>query len=158
MDLINGIEVLKTIKDVQPEIIIHLAAQSNPQLSFSKPQLTVNVNVIGTINLYEAIRKLDLDPVIISVGSAAEYGKVPLEALPVTEQTELHPIDPYSVSKVAMYYCDRYYYEIHHMKIIHTRAFNHFGPLQPDNFAIASFCRQIAEIEQRHKTPENSGG
>lgn len=153
MNLLQEEEVVKAIQDIHPDIIIHLAAQSSPQLSFSKPQLTFNINVIGTINLYEALRKLDLDPVIISVGSAAEYGKISPQAIPVTEQTELHPLDPYGASKVAMYYCDQFYHETYQMKIIHTRAFNHFGPFQPDTFAIASFCRQIAEIEQGKKPP-----
>jgi len=153
MDITIQEQVSTVLNEVRPDIIFHLAAQSNVAISFKEPQLTFNVNALGTLNLYDSIKKLNLDPTIIAVGSAAEYGMITESDLPINEKTPLHPMDPYGASKVSMYFLSRLFYEVFNLKIIYTRAFNHFGPHQKPSFAIPSFCQQIAEIEQGQRPP-----
>ncbi len=140
--------VRSVVENIDPDIIIHLAAQSNVPYSFKHPQQTFEVNVIGTINLYETVRTLEIDPLILSIGSAAEYGKVDPTAVPIRETHSLQPRDPYALSKVSMFYLSRFYSDIYGLKVIHTRGFNHLGPYQVTSFAIPSFCDQIARVEQ----------
>lgn len=147
LDLRDLEETKSLLQRVQPDVIIHLAAQSSIKLSFSNPQLTLHVNAVGTMNLFEAVRAWGGDPRIISVGAAAEYGKVGPDAIPITESQALTPMDPYGLSKVAMYHTAMLYHRIYGLKIVHTRAYNHFGPYQRDAFVIPSFSHQIARIE-----------
>jgi len=84
-----------------PARIFHLAAQSYPTVSLAYPRETMDINVGGTVNLFECIRELRLKPVVVVACSSAEYGLVALENLPVKETHGLNPLHPYGVSKVA---------------------------------------------------------
>jgi GDP-4-dehydro-6-deoxy-D-mannose reductase len=132
---------------VHPDRIIHLAAQSSPQASWSDPAGTFRTNVLGLLNVLEAVRKRALSPRILVIGSAEEYGMVDARDLPVDEETALRPATPYAVSKVAQGYLALQYALAFHMGIVRTRTFHHTGPGRGEAFAESSFARQIAEIE-----------
>lgn len=153
MDLTDAPQVTEVIQTVDPEIIIHLAAQSNVALSFDRPKLTFDVNVGGSINLLEAVRKQEMDPVVLSIGSAAEYGQVDPAAVPIREEAPLQPASPYSTSKAAMCLLSQMYHRTYGTRAIHTRGFNHFGPHQVDSYVVPSFCKQVAEIEAGRRDP-----
>jgi GDP-4-dehydro-6-deoxy-D-mannose reductase len=137
----------RTLEHYQPEIVFHLAGQSHVPRAFAAPAETLVANVVGSINLFEACRMAEIEPVIVSVGSAEVYGPVSPEAIPIREDQPFAPNNPYASSKAAQDLYARQYYASYGMKIVSTRPFNHVGPGQADRFVVSSFARQIAEVE-----------
>lgn len=152
-DLLDAHSLYKVVDEVQPEFIFHLAAQSYVQSSWASPANTLEVNIIGTVHLFEAVRKSGLDTKIQIACSSEEYGKVLSDEIPIKEINPLRPLSPYAVSKLAMDYLGYQYFESYGMKVIRTRGFNHTGPRRGDVFAESTFARQIAEIEKGKKEP-----
>jgi len=152
-DLLDAHSLYTVIEKVRPNFIFHLAAQSYVQSSWSSPANTLEVNVTGSVNLFEAVRKSGFDIPIQIACSSEEYGKVLHDELPIKETNPLRPLSPYAVSKLAMDYLGYQYYESYGMSIIRTRGFNHTGPRRGDVFAESTFAKQIAEIEKGLKEP-----
>lgn len=153
LDILQIDEVEKILKEICPDYIIHLAAQSSVSYSWKEPALTFNVNLIGTINILEAIRKADIAARILLIGSAEEYGGVGPEELPINENRDIDPNNPYAISKAAQEMTARMYVSSYNMEIVMVRAFNHIGPGQSPVFAIPDFAKQIAEIEKGMREP-----
>ena len=150
----NLAETEKLISELRPDAIFHLAGWSNPGSSFVNPQKTIEINVIGTINLLESIRKItDYHPRIIGIGSSAEFGIVPQDQLPVTEDTPLNPNSPYGVSKVSAWFVYHQYFSSYQMDIVYATPFNHTGPGQLPGFLAPDIASQIALIEKGEQTP-----
>ena len=139
------------IKDVNPSMIFHLAAQSYPVVSWEKPQETIEVNVIGTINLFETIKELNIDPIVLVACSSAEYGFVNSDEVPIKENRILKPLHPYGVSKVAQELLGYQYFKNDSIKSIMVRIFNTTGP-RKINDVCSDFTKKIVEIEmgKRH--------
>jgi len=152
-DLRDAHSTEKMIKEVMPDYIFHLAAQSFVPTSWHAPQETFVTNVIGTINLFEAVRNSNIDPKIQVAGSSEEYGMVYENELPITEENPLRPLSPYAVSKVAQDKLSYQYNKSYGLKIIVTRAFNHTGPRRGEPFVTSNFAKQIAEIENGKREP-----
>ena len=152
-DLRDSHSTQKMIKEVMPDYIFHLAAQSFVPTSWHAPQETFVTNVIGTINLFEAIRNSNIDPKIQVAGSSEEYGMVYENELPITEEKPLRPLSPYAVSKVAQDKLSYQYNKSYGLKIVVTRAFNHTGPRRGEPFVTSNFAKQIAEIENGKREP-----
>src|SRR5271169_155444 len=100
-DLEKASDVEALLDRVRPDGIVHLAAQSSPLASWGDPAGTLRANVFGLLNLLEAVRRQNLSPRILVVGSAEEYGMVDPKDLPLAETAPLLPATPYAVSKVA---------------------------------------------------------
>jgi len=148
-DLRDSHSVDRVIAEVRPDKIFHLAAQSFVPTSWKIPTETFESNVIGTLNLLEAVRaQKDYDPIIQIACSSEEYGAVEKDALPIKETCPLRPLSPYAVSKVAQDMLGYQYYKSYGMKIIRTRAFNHSGIRRPADFVDSCFAYQIARIEK----------
>lgn len=141
------------LKETKPHFIFHLAAQSFVKSSWNSPATTMEINVVGSVHLFEAVRRMGTDPVVQIAGSSEEYGLVKKGEIPVTEENPLRPLSPYAVSKVAMDYLGYQYHESYGMKIIRTRGFNHTGPRRGDVFAESTFAKQIALIEKGKQEP-----
>lgn len=152
-DLLDAHSLYKVIDDIRPKYIFHLAAQSYVQSSWSSPANTLEVNIIGTVHLFEAVRKSEVDTTVQIACSSEEYGMVLSSELPIKETNPLRPLSPYAVSKLAMDYLGYQYHQSYGMKIIRTRGFNHTGPRRGDVFSESTFARQIAEIEKGKKEP-----
>ncbi|KKS46422.1 GDP-mannose 4,6-dehydratase [Candidatus Gottesmanbacteria bacterium RIFCSPHIGHO2_01_FULL_42_27] len=152
-DLLDAHSLYKVVDEIRPDYIFHLAAQSYVQSSWSSPTNTLEINIIGTANLFEAVKKSGLNIAIQIACSSEEYGKVLPDELPIREDNPLRPLSPYAVSKLAMDYLGYQYHESYGMRIIRTRGFNHTGPRRGDVFAESTFARQIAEIEKGKKEP-----
>jgi len=152
-DLLDAHSLYKVIEEVRPNYIFHLAAQSYVQSSWSSPANTLEVNIIGSVHLFEAVRKSGLDITIQIACSSEEYGKVHPNELPIKESNPLRPLSPYAVSKLAMDYLGYQYYESYKVKVIRTRGFNHTGPRRGDVFSESTFAKQIAEIEAGKQKP-----
>jgi GDP-4-dehydro-6-deoxy-D-mannose reductase len=152
-DLRDATSVLEVIERVKPNYIFHLAAQSFVPTSWNAPRGTIDTNVMGTINLLEAVRKIKITPVIHIAGSSEEYGFVKKDELPIKEDNPLRPLSPYGVSKVAQNMLGYQYYRSYGLKIIRTRAFNHTGPRRPPYFVCSNFAYQVAKIEKGNSSP-----
>lgn len=139
--------VQRVIETIQPEIIFHLAAQSNVYTSWHAPAETLMTNIVGELNLLEAVRTCKLNPIIHIPGSSEEYGMVLPEELPVKETNLLRPLSPYGVSKVGQDLLAYQYHMSYGLPTVRSRSFNHTGPRRGDVFVEANFARQIAEIE-----------
>lgn len=152
-DLLDAHSLYTVIEKVRPNFIFHLAAQSYVQSSWASPANTLEVNITGSVNLFEAVRKSGINIPIQIACSSEEYGKVLPNELPIRENNPLRPLSPYAVSKLAMDYLGYQYFESYGMRIIRTRGFNHTGPRRGDVFAESTFAKQIAEIEKGSKEP-----
>lgn len=152
-DIRNCDPLKKIISQVRPDEIYHLAAITFVPTSWENPKLTFDTNLYGTMNLYEAVKNLKINPRILFVGSADEYGIINEENLPINEECPLRPINPYAVSKVSADLLSSFYFKHYNLNIIRVRPFNHTGPRQSPEFACPNFAKQIAEIEKRLRKP-----
>ena len=147
-DIKDAHSMQTAVDETQPDYIFHLAAQSFVPASWNAPAETLTTNIVGNVNLLEAIRKSNCDPIIQIAGSSEEYGMVHPDEVPIKETNPLRPMSPYGVSKVAQDLLSRQYYLSYGIKTVVTRAFNHTGPRRGDVFVTSNFSKQIAEIEK----------
>ncbi len=157
-DLCDLSALIRTINNVKPDIIFHLAAQSYVQASFNAPIQTLWSNVIGTANLLEAVRITEIDPVIHICSSSEVYGQVSEKDLPIKETCPFKPASPYAVSKVGEDMLALQYWLSYKTKTIRTRMFTHTGPRRGDVFAMSFFAKQVAAAELNLKSPVISVG
>lgn len=146
-DLMDFGSVLAVLQTVQPDAIFHLAAYANVRASFLTPNAVLNNNILGTSNLFEAVRLARQDPLIQLCSTSEVYGQVASEHIPIKEDTPLRPASPYAVSKVAQDLLGWTYFTSYKMRIIRTRMFAYLNPRRTDLFA-TSFAKQVAWIEQ----------
>jgi GDP-4-dehydro-6-deoxy-D-mannose reductase len=145
---------MKCVMEVlQPDRIFHLAAQSYVPASWSAPADTFRINVLGQINIFEAIREVGINPLIQIAGSSEEYGLVLPDEVPMKETNPLRPLSPYAVSKVSQELLAYQYHMSYGFRTVVTRGFNHTGPRRGHVFVTSSFARQIAQIEKGLKEP-----
>ena len=152
-DLIDQTSLIELIKKVTPDEIYHLGALSWVSPSWDMPSAYMQTNAIGTINLFEAMRVENSKAKVFLSCTPEEYGDVPKELIPITEETRIHPINPYAASKAAQDMVSMVYSSSYNFHIIRTRAFNHEGPRRGILGANASFAYQIAKIERDMQEP-----
>ena len=152
-DLRDSACVTRLLDRVRPDRIFHLAAQSFVPSSWNAPSETVGTNIIGQINIFEALRELKLNPWIQIACSSEEYGMVYPEETPILETNPLRPLSPYAVSKVGQDYLGYQYFMSYGLKVIRTRGFNHTGPRRGDVFVCSDFAKQIVRIEKHKSDP-----
>jgi GDP-4-dehydro-6-deoxy-D-mannose reductase len=146
-DLSNGQQVEQVIADCRPTHIFHLGAQSLPTVSWADPVGTFQSNIMGSLYVFEAVRRMKRPPIVVSACSSAEYGHVPASAIPVTEDQPLHPLHPYGISKVCLDLLAREYFLDFKIPATNLRLFNTTGPGKT-NDAPSDFVRQIARIKK----------
>jgi len=142
------------VRRTKPSVVYHLAAQSSVPRSLSDPEGTFSSNVMGTLHLLEALRSTPHLRALVLISSAEVYGIVPESALPLTEDRNLDPTNPYACSKACADLLGAQYFKTFSVPVIRLRPFNHIGPGQADAFAASSFARQIAEIEAGVRAPK----
>jgi GDP-4-dehydro-6-deoxy-D-mannose reductase len=143
-DIRDKKSVENLIKTTMPDRIFHLAAQAYVLDAWRDPIGTMETNVCGTINLFEAIKKFKCEPIIVVSCSSAEYGASPNP--PFTEEHPLLPINPYGVSKAAQDLLCYQYFVNFNLKIVRTRIFNTVGTRKCRDVC-ADFAEQIPKIE-----------
>ena len=149
--------VEKIIMDFMPEQIYHLAAQSYPTVSWERPIETIEINVNGTIAVYEAIKAVrrikdsSYDPIVVAACSSAEYGQtlneLEGEEVYVKETALLKPLHPYGVSKAGVDLISFQYFINDHIRCIRARIFNSTGTRKV-NDVTSDFTRRTVEAER----------
>jgi len=135
------------LRRVRPDWIFHLAAQSYVTTSFQAPTDTIHTNVIGTTNLLDAIRIIEIDAKVHICSSSEVYGQVTRGEIPIRETNPFRPSSPYAVSKVGEDMIALQYFLSYGIKTVRTRMFTHTGPRRGDVFAESAFAKQVAEVE-----------
>lgn len=147
-DLLNASQMKDAIFRVKPNAIFHLAGQADVAKSWKIPQRTVEINVIGTLNLLEAVRAFDPSVRMVLVGSSDQYGNLGDAGKSVSEALETKPQTPYAVSKKAQEELGKVYARAYKMNVCMTRSFNHYGPGQQKGFLISDFASGIVAVER----------
>ncbi|MFL6436478.1 MAG: GDP-mannose 4,6-dehydratase [Terriglobales bacterium] len=151
-DLRNSAQVHNVIRQHQPTHVFHLGAQSLPTKSWDDPVTTFESNIMGSLHLFEALRRMKSPAVVVSACSSAEYGHVPASAIPVKEYQPLHPLHPYGISKVCLDLLAREYFLDYKIPAVNIRLFNTTGPGKTGD-AASDFVRQLAAIKQGEQPP-----
>ena len=155
-DITDGARLRQVLREVRPDLIFHLAAVSSVAASWADPANMLRVNAGGFIQLVEALRVEQREAPtarVVVIGSGEQYGLVRPEENPVSEETLPRPANPYAVSKVAQDLYAFQYHRAYGLDLVRVRAFNHFGPGQSPDFVLASFARQIAQMEAGQVAP-----
>jgi len=153
-DMSNPAVASDILSRAKPDYIFHLAAQAFVPQSWSDPWQTIANNIRAELNILQTLVDSGASPRLLIVGSADEYGMISPDELPVTEATPLRPYNPYAVSKIAQDMLGYQYFASHGLPVVRVRPFNHIGARQSPAFVTSDFARQIAQVEQGHRTPE----
>jgi GDP-4-dehydro-6-deoxy-D-mannose reductase len=140
-------ELAELVRRKQPEVIYHLAAQSNPQGSLADPRGTWTINLVGSLNLLEAVKSSGQKPRVILVGSGVSYGNPAPEFIPVGEDCPLRPNNPYAASKASVDLLGIQHHLAYGTDVVMVRPFNHAGPRQSSRYVLAALALQVAEVE-----------
>jgi len=151
-DIRDAQSVASVVAKTLPTQVVHLAAVTHIPKSYENPYLTWQTNVMGSINVLEALRKLAPQSFVLFVSSADIYGAAFKTSLPLDETAKCMPQNPYAASKLA---AETAFYEYFRRGLNGTiaRPFNHIGAHQSPDFVTASFARQIALIEAGKQAP-----
>lgn len=152
-DLSNAQRIMRLLNDYKPTHVFHLAAQSLPTLSWEDPVETFKSNIMGSLYLFEAVRSMKRPPIVVSACSSAEYGHVPVSAIPVVEEQALRPVHPYGISKVCLDLLAREYFLDYQIPTVNIRLFNTTGPGKT-NDAPSDFVRQLVRIKKGQQSPK----
>lgn len=144
VDMTDKAAVSQSLASFAPDLVIHLAGQSFPGLSWEDPGLTYRVNVIGAIHLLEAARGLPKSPRVLLTGSSAEYADA---TTPISEDAPTEPNSPYGTSKLAADQLARLYVRRYGLDLIRVRPFFLTGPRKTGDVA-SDFGRRIVAIER----------
>ena len=148
LDLTDQEATRALLSQVKPTQIYHLASLAATSTSFEKLKQVLDNNIKLQLSLLTAVKELGLNPRILVVGSADEYGLSKEDELPINEEHPFRPVNPYAVSKITQDMLAHVWAVAYGLKIVRVRPFAHIGPRQSDAFSISSFAKQIALIEK----------
>lgn len=151
-DVKNSPLVEKIINEIKPKFIFHLAAQPYIIPSWEEPVDTIETNVVGTINIFESIKKYNIKTRVILACTSTEYGSSAQNNKSLKETDLLLALHPYGISKVAAELLARQYYINFGIEIVNLRFFNQTG-IRRINDAPSDFVRKVAQIELGLKDP-----
>ena len=146
-DLTDATNLIRIVKEVQPDEIYNLAAQSHVAVSFETPEYTANGDALGTLRLLEAIRILGLEKKsrFYQASTSELFGKV--QETPQTEKTPFYPRSPYAVAKLYSYWITVNYREAYDMYCCNGILFNHESPVRGETFVTRKITRALARIK-----------
>jgi len=153
LDIRDASSLLDLIKKIKPDWIFHLAAVSNVRHSWDKRMETLETNLSGTFNLFEAVRKGFSKARILYVSSSDVYGVLPSRQKPLKENDSTYIMNPYAFTKVSGEMLSTFYSVIEGMNIIVARPFPHTGPGQTPDFVCSDWASQVARIEKGRQEP-----
>jgi len=147
-DLTDSSNLTRILREVEPDEVYNLAAQSHVAVSFEAPEYTADVVAIGTLRLLEAIRFLGLEKKtrFYQASTSELFGEV--QEVPQTETTPFHPRSPYAVAKMYAYWIAVNYRESYGMYACNGILFNHESPRRGETFVTRKITRGLANITQ----------
>lgn len=147
-DLTDTSNLTRLLKDIQPDEVYNLGAQSHVAVSFEAPEYTADVDAIGTLRLLEAIRFLGLEKKtkFYQASTSELYGEV--QEIPQKETTPFHPRSPYAVAKMYAYWIAVNYRESYGIYACNGILFNHESPRRGETFVTRKITRGLANISQ----------
>ncbi|MEU5165531.1 GDP-mannose 4,6-dehydratase [Streptomyces mutomycini] len=143
-DLSDGVALVNLLRDIQPDEVYNLGAQSHVRVSFDAPLYTGDVTGLGTVRLLEAVRASGIDTRVYQASSSEMFGASPP---PQNEKTPFHPRSPYSVAKVYSYWATVNYREAYGMFATNGILFNHESPRRGETFVTRKITRGVARIK-----------
>ncbi len=146
-DLTDTASLERIVRDVRPQEIYNLAAQSHVQISFETPEYTANTNSLGALRLLESIRSNELtaETRFYQASTSELYGNA--DTFPQNEATPFHPTSPYAIAKLYSFWITKNYREAYDMHASNGILFNHEGPRRGENFVTRKITRAVAAIE-----------
>ncbi len=146
-DLTDSTNLIRLVKEIQPDEIYNLAAMSHVKVSFDMPEYTANADGIGTLRLLEAVRLLNMDKTVkfYQASTSELYGKV--VETPQNETTPFYPRSPYAVAKLYAFWIVKNYREAYNMFACNGILFNHESPLRGETFVTRKITRAVAKIK-----------
>jgi GDPmannose 4,6-dehydratase len=150
-DLLDTNSIYKIIKDIKPDEIYNLAAQSHVAVSFNISEYTMNVDALGVLRILECIKILNLTKKtkFYQAGSSEMFGRV--KETPQTELTPFNPQSPYAVAKTAAHYTTTLYRDAYKMFAVNGILFNHESPRRGETFVTRKIVTALCQIKNRKK-------
>lgn len=145
-DMTDTDSILRILREVNPDEIYNLAAQSHVRVSFDIPFYTAQSDAIGVLNLVEAVKNLGLKSKIYQASTSELFSGDPREA-PQNEKTPFKPKSPYGVAKLYGFELARIYRESYGMFIVNGILFNHESPRRGENFVTKKITLALNEIK-----------
>lgn len=143
-DLTDGVMLTNLIRDIQPQEIYNLGAQSHVMVSFTAPEYTAQVDAIGTIRLLEAIRSSKIDCRFYQASTSELFGSTPP---PQNETSQFQPRSPYAAAKLYAYWVTKNYREGYGLHATNGILFNHESPRRGETFVTRKITRAISRIK-----------
>ena len=143
-DLTDGVGLTNLVRDICPDEIYNLAAQSHVMVSFSMPQYTAQVDAVGTVAILEAIRASKLDTKFYQASTSELYGSTPP---PQNEESRFRPRSPYAAAKLMAYWATVNYREAFGIHATNGILFNHESPRRGETFVTRKITRAVAAIQ-----------
>jgi len=143
-DLSDGAALVNLLRDLRPDEVYNLGAQSHVRVSFDTPLYTADVTGVGSLRLLEAIRASGIDTRIYQASSSEMFGSTPP---PQNEDTPFHPRSPYGCAKVFGYWSTVNYREAYNLFAVNGILFNHESPRRGETFVTRKITRAVARIK-----------
>ena len=143
-DLTDGVGLTNLVRDIQPNEIYNLAAQSHVMVSFTMPQYTAQVDAVGTVAILEAIRASKRDIRFYQASTSELYGSTPP---PQNEESKFRPRSPYAAAKLMAYWATVNYREAFGIHATNGILFNHESPRRGETFVTRKITRAVAAIK-----------
>ncbi|MHA7942997.1 GDP-mannose 4,6-dehydratase [Formosa sp. 3Alg 14/1] len=145
-DMTDSTNLIRLIKEIQPDEIYNLAAMSHVHVSFEIPEYTGNADGLGTLRILDAVRLLGLEKKtrIYQASTSELYGKV--QEVPQSETTPFYPRSPYAVAKMYAYWITVNYREAYNMYACNGILFNHESPIRGETFVTRKITRAVSRI------------
>lgn len=146
-DVTDATNIIRLMKEIQPDEVYNLAAQSHVAVSFQMPEYTAHVDALGTLNILEAIRILGLEKKtrFYQASSSELYGKV--QEIPQTEKTPFYPRSPYGVAKLYGFWITKNYREAYNIFACNGILFNHESPRRGETFVTRKITRAASRVK-----------
>ena len=143
-DLTDASALVNLLRDIQPDEVYNLGAQSHVKVSFETPEYTGDVSGLGAMRLLEAVRASRLDTRVYQASTSELFGSAPP---PQSERTAFHPRSPYGVAKLYAYWATVNYREAYDMFAVNGILFNHESPRRGETFVTRKITRAVARIK-----------
>ena len=143
-DLTDGVLLTNLIREIEPNEVYNLGAQSHVMVSFSVPEYTAQVDGVGTIRMLEAIRSSKLDCRYYQASTSELFGSTPP---PQSEKSLFQPRSPYAAAKLYGYWVTKNYREAYGLHATNGILFNHESPRRGETFVTRKITRAVAKIK-----------